>query len=278
MKHYLVPVSGGKDSQVVLSMAVKSYGPENVTAVHNSTGYDHSLTYAHLEWMRTFYQVEMATAHNPRYKDIYDLIEKRLMIPGRLARLCTSEFKIIAFNIWLKQWTKTPYEDLVVLMGMRALESQNRMNKYGKLEAADVFSFRDLNPGKIPKRYQDITVQLPIVDKSTPWVFQYLRKAKEKVNPLYARGHKRVGCYPCLLSGPRDWTLAARDPEGRANMMRINQLKKKIILLKEIKDPTKVLEHDIDALLARLDDDPFGFYKVPDDPPGFEGGCQWCSQ
>lgn len=32
---YIVPVSGGKDSQVVLSMAVKKYGAQSVQAVHN---------------------------------------------------------------------------------------------------------------------------------------------------------------------------------------------------------------------------------------------------
>ena len=57
---YVVPVSGGKDSQMVLSKTVKKvteqHGaaevPKRVIALHHYTGIDHSLTYRHLEWMQ----------------------------------------------------------------------------------------------------------------------------------------------------------------------------------------------------------------------------------
>ena len=101
----LVPVSGGKDSQVTLSMAVKRDGAAAITGVHNYTGIDHSLTYAHMRWMSEFYGVPIVFTNeeDAKYKDIFDLMERRDMIPGRKARLCTDEFKIQAMNRWLKK-------------------------------------------------------------------------------------------------------------------------------------------------------------------------------
>lgn len=45
----IVPVSGGKDSQLCLALALEQYPKEKLRVVHQSTGYDHPLTYKHLE-------------------------------------------------------------------------------------------------------------------------------------------------------------------------------------------------------------------------------------
>ena len=57
MKTLIVPVSGGKDSQVVLSLALKTGRP--IVCVHQNTGYDHPDTYAQIDAMEKFYGVKV---------------------------------------------------------------------------------------------------------------------------------------------------------------------------------------------------------------------------
>lgn len=273
MTKYIVPVSGGKDSQLCLALAVEEHGPENIIALHHFTGIDHPLTYEHMDWMANFYGVPIEHTSNRSYKDMWDLLDKRNMIPGRIARFCTDELKIKAFNQWLDK--RKDWADLVVLMGMRAQESTPRMAKYKEFTPTDEFSLCDLSLQKVPVRFRPIRVRLPIVDKSTSWVFNYFRERGQKINPLYARGHKRVGCYPCILSGQLDFKLAVRDPVGRKTIITLRDFKILLAEVKKIQDPTILVKHDLDALLDDVDADPFGFYSdEPDDDEG--GGCQFC--
>ena len=66
-----------------------------------------------------------------------------------------------------------------------------------------------------------IPVRLPIVDWTTERVFDYFNERGIPLNPLYARGHVRVGCYPCLLARKSEWQAAAADPTGRAHIERL---------------------------------------------------------
>lgn len=273
MTTYVVPVSGGKDSQAVLSVAVEKHGAANVIALHNYTGIDHPLTMEHMEWMEGFYGVPIEHTVNPKYADMWDLIDKRNTIPGRNARFCTQELKIRAMNHWL-DGRRNQLKDLVVLMGMRQQESRERAARYDDITPDDVFSLCDLNANQVPKRFKDVRVMLPIVDRSTSWVYEFMRKRGEKLNPLYARGHRRVGCYPCILASKHDFRLAARDPVGRETLIKLRDFKDLIVEARKIEDPSIIVRHDLHQLLDEVDADPFGFYADEDDDDA--GGCQFC--
>lgn len=45
----IVPLSGGKDSQACLKMAVKEFGPSNVLALFCDTQFEHPITYQHIK-------------------------------------------------------------------------------------------------------------------------------------------------------------------------------------------------------------------------------------
>lgn len=270
---YVVPVSGGKDSQLVLSLAVERYGRERVRGVHHYTGIDHSLTYEHLAWMQGHYGVPIEYTVNPKYRDMWELIDLRNTIPGRLARFCTDELKIQAFNHWLNKFQPAELRRVVVLMGVRAPESQQREVRYSGIAPDDVFSLRDLNVKKVWAKFKVVRVQMPIVTMTTPAVFNLLRDRGERINPLYARGHKRVGCYPCILAGKNDYRLAARDPEGRATIIKLRDFKDLIVQWKFIERPEVIIPHDLHEILETADD-PFGFYDDADDA---DAGCQWCA-
>jgi 3'-phosphoadenosine 5'-phosphosulfate sulfotransferase (PAPS reductase)/FAD synthetase len=269
----VVPVSGGKDSQLVLARAVDAFG-DRVIAVHNYTGYDHSLTYEHMYYMEGRYGVRIEHTRSKKYADMRDLMDQKNMIPGRVARFCTDELKIQAFNHWLLEWSPADRARMVVLMGMRAQESAQRQERYSGLTPDDEFSLRDLNPHKVFASVAMVRVRLPIVDVSTPDVLAELRGRGDRVNPLYARGHSRVGCYPCILAGVGEYRRAAQDPEGRARIIELAAFKAMLVEGKGIRDESVLIEHDLDRILYLADDDPLGLQGGADDEAG---GCQWCA-
>ncbi len=262
----IVPVSGGKDSQACVAWALEHYEAERILMVHQDTGFDHSLTYAHMRYMEERYKVPLLSIKG-KYKDVPDTIIGEGIIPTRFARACTKQLKMVPWFNWLK--SQPDHAELLVLLGMRAQESTRRMQNYRQLSGEDEFTQGDIS-SDCPASVRAIRVRLPIVNWSTTTTFDYLRKRGDKINPLYARGHSRVGCYPCVLAGKRDFTLAARDPEGREHLDQLESAMMIVRLNKPEIDFDGLFEHDIPALLDKKDADPFGF-NDPDD------NCSWCS-
>lgn len=247
-RRIIVPVSGGKDSQAVLALAVDRHGADSVIAVHQATGFDHSLTMAHMSYMAERYGLPVVQVKSSRFDDIFDLIGTMGFFPNSLSRQCTKEFKIVSFQRWMREEAllKTGH----IYFGMRGDESASRSKKYGDLGPKDVFSVCDMSKN-YREGFRAVTVSLPIVDWSTGRVFKFLADRGDRVNPLYARGHDRVGCYPCLLGSKKEWELAAADPEGMANIKRLVELEeylaktseKRAIKIHQFRDIAHLVEH-----------------------------------
>lgn len=270
----LVPVSGGKDSQVCVALAVERFGREKVTMAHQNTGFDHPATYEHMRYMSERYGVPLIEVSNKKYKTVPDVIHGETMWPSRQARMCTRQLKTKPWFQWLAK--QTDKATLLVYLGMRQQESPDRAARYADLANDDEFNMGDIS-GECPKGSALIRCSLPIVDWSVSRVFTFLRERDDKVNPLYARGHKRVGCYPCVLAGKRDFTLAARDPVGREHII---QLAAGMAYVKKMRPDVNVeqfFDHDLEAILAAKEDDPFGFFTKDEPEEDNAGGCSWCS-
>lgn len=265
----LVPVSGGKDSQACVALAVDEFGVEQVEMVHQHTGFDHPLTYTHMQYMVERYSVPLITIKSEKYVDVPDVIAGTNIIPNSRVRVCTEELKLKPWFAWLK---KQPDKDSILIwLGMRAPESTQRMERYAEFRNDEVFDLGDLQPRKTPKAIRHIKCQLRIVEQTTPWVFEFLRSRKDKINPLYGMGHFRVGCFPCALAGKRTMHLTARDPVGRQHMQALDVQVKRVFAIRKFDEPERVFEHDLQAILEHKDADPFG---LRDDDGG---GCSWCN-
>ena len=79
----IVPVSGGKDSQACLKMAVKEFGSDNVLGFFCDTKFEHPKTYAHIKYMAEFYSVKIITANSG---NVLQQISKNKRFPGGGAR------------------------------------------------------------------------------------------------------------------------------------------------------------------------------------------------
>lgn len=222
----IVPVSGGKDSQVVLSMA-KQTG-RALVCVHQNTGFDHPATYEQLKAMEKFYQV---TIEHTVSEGMLPFLERSGYFPNSAARGCTQRLKQRPFAKWLraKGFTRDNAE---IWFGMRADESRDRANKYGDITMDDDICLADIglfygSTKKMRETIGAIPVKLPIVQWSTEDIFAHLHQEQAPVNALYGRGHSRVGCYPCLLARKNEWQLAAHDPTGRDHIERMIELEDK---------------------------------------------------
>lgn len=127
-KTIIVPVSGGKDSQVVLSLALKTGAP--IVCVHQNTGFDHPDTYAQLKNMEEFYGV---TIEHTISDGMLPFLKKAGYFPNSAARGCTQQLKQKPFAKWLidKQFSA---DNSVIWFGMRSDESRDRTDKYGGLQ------------------------------------------------------------------------------------------------------------------------------------------------
>lgn len=266
MAKIIVPVSGGKDSQLVLQRALQEHGKDNVIAVHQSTGYDHPITNKHLKDMEKFYGVTIHITHSEKYDDIFDLIEKIGYFPSSVAKACTSRLKQQPFAAWLRA-NNYCSEDYVIWMGMRKDESAARGRKYGAWNEDIEITLSDFSSEYKHKDFSNIKVRLPIVELLESEVFDEILQAGAPLNPLYSKGHKRVGCYPCLLARKSEWELAAKDVVGRENIQKLIDIEDKF---HAEQNPRKLIKihptRDIKKLLAdgTIDDDD-------------SAECGWCS-
>lgn len=72
----VVPVSGGKDSQACLKLALGHYPANDVVGLFCDTGWEHPLTYQHIANMQRMYGVDIKTISAGRV--IFTLISSRL--------------------------------------------------------------------------------------------------------------------------------------------------------------------------------------------------------
>jgi 3'-phosphoadenosine 5'-phosphosulfate sulfotransferase (PAPS reductase)/FAD synthetase len=223
MKTIIVPVSGGKDSQVVLSLALKTNRP--IVCVHQNTGYDHPDTYAQIDEMEKFYGVKIEHTHN-KWGGMLPWLQTSAYFPNSAARGCTQRLKQEPFARWLldKGYTKDNAE---IWFGMRSDESRARESKYGGITMDDDFTLGDIakfyTQGK-RKALGEIPVKLPIVEWTTEQIFDHIAAEAAPLNPLYGRGHIRVGCYPCFLARKAEWQAAGKDPVGQQHIQKLLDL------------------------------------------------------
>ncbi len=168
----VVSFSGGKDSVVVLDLAVRVYGRDRVIAIYSDTGVDMPATAAYIEHIERRLGVEVQRVYAGVREEVL-----RKGLPSIENRWCTL-MKTAAFQKALRR-LREKHRRVLVLVGDRDSESARRSHKppvrrrHGYLEAAPI------------KAWGTLHVQLYHIIHGIP------------LNPLYRMGFYRLGCYIC---------------------------------------------------------------------------------
>ena len=218
----VITYSGGKDSDVLLRLAINSGIP--FEALHSLTTADAPETVYHVR--KTFRlleekgiqtKVDCHVQPDGSRLTMWDLIPKKMVPPTRLMRYCCAVLK------------EGGGKGRFIATGVRWAESVKRKNNRGLIEV----SHSDKNKRLIlmddndEARMQFETCQLkgkrtvnPIIGWSAADVWDYVTAEHIPMNPLYRCGFCRVGCIGCPMAGKKRYKEFADFPKYKQSYIR----------------------------------------------------------
>lgn len=198
---YVVGYSGGKDSDVLLDLFMRS--GVRFYVIHNHTTIDAPETVYYIR--RKFYELELQGIPCKIYysrMNFWSLCLKKGMLPSRIARFCCAE---------LKERDIPELRFATHAFGVRKAESTKRASNRDSIEMRDTVGYTDLqkfhfdNTEEVMQTGACYTKNYFIVNPLAYWTDEYLwgyiRSEHIEINPLYSRGFHRVGCVGCPLAG-----------------------------------------------------------------------------
>ena len=192
--------SGGKDSEVLLDLAIKAKIP--MIVAHSHTTADAPETVRHIR--KVFNRLEdkgiKTVIAYPTYKgeptSMWKLIPQKLMPPTRLVRYCCATLK------------ETYGKDSFIATGVRWDESNARKSRaafelIGKTRADAINLNNDNDESR--RLFESCEIKSkravnPIIDWKDEQIWDYCSSEKLDLNPLYYCGFNRVGCMGCPMA------------------------------------------------------------------------------
>lgn len=214
----IICYSGGKDSDVLLDIAKRCLKPNEFEVLNAHTTVDAPDTVYHIR--KVFKECEAlgikTTVRMPRYKgkptSMWRLIEEHTMPPTRIARYCCADLKeastpnrMAAVGVREDESIKRKGREAFGVLERRKTEREYRttahtfaMFKLDQYGGEDAYQCKMI---QACKRHKD-TIVNPIYRFTNRDIWEYVEKFQVKMNPLYAKGYRRVGCIGCPLGGP----------------------------------------------------------------------------
>ncbi|KAA1244541.1 phosphoadenosine phosphosulfate reductase family protein [Aquimarina sp. RZ0] len=205
----IVQFSGGKDSHASLLWAVHRYGAENIQAVFCDTGWEHPLTYKHIQNVVKKLRVTLTTLTSKKYNNFIDLVAKKKRFPSTKARFCTEELKVKPFVDYILDEVQ---DHFIAVQGIRQDESTSRskmtsmcrhfkfyLEPYGytKEGKPKYHTYRKKEVLEYIRSYDD-SILRPMFKWTAQDTIDFILTNGHIPNPLYLKGFSRVGCFPCI--------------------------------------------------------------------------------
>ena len=185
-------VSGGKDSTALILALREAEVPARY--VFADTQWEAPETYAYLDALRSVLGITIDVVGVEG--GMVARVRNRAGFPSRLQRWCTRELKIEPLRAYHDVLVARGIET-VSAMGIRAEESEARARM-------PVFELEE-----DAARSWGGWVWRPLLAWTIAEVLAIHHRHAVPVNPLYLRGHDRVGCYPCIYAQKHEVALTA---------------------------------------------------------------------
>jgi len=207
----VVSVSGGKDSTALILALLEAVDRGEIPRhlirfAFADTGWEAPETYAYLDYLRTTLKIEIDVVSVDG--GMRARIRHRAGFPGRMQRWCTRELKIDPLRAFHDRLIEETGVDTISAMGIRAAESESR---------SKMAEWEDEPEG--PRSWGG-WLWRPLLQWSIEDVLTIHNHHGVKVNPLYQRGHNRVGCYPCIFANKEEIALIADHAPWRIDEIR----------------------------------------------------------
>jgi len=199
---YHVGISGGKDSTAALLYLLhKADIPrENIDATFCDTGNEHQWTLDHVAMLSE--KVHPIKTLKPE-RDFYELADHKRRFPGAKTRFCTQFLKIIPSQDHILELLKTK-RPVVAVSGVRSDESDMRSRHLEWDFSGELLTIS----------------WRPLIRWSIKDVYAIHEEFGIPLNPLYAAGAERVGCFPCIMSRKAEIRMIAQKFPERIDMIR----------------------------------------------------------
>jgi 3'-phosphoadenosine 5'-phosphosulfate sulfotransferase (PAPS reductase)/FAD synthetase len=199
--------SSGKDSQATALWLIHSSGVsrESIRFTFCDTGNEHQFTYDHIALLSERF-VSWGCAPIVTLKperDFMELARWKKRFPSRKARFCTQFLKVIPSRADVMALLREGHE-VIVHSGVRAAESADRAKLIDR-GFDDMFS---------------CVVNRPLLRWTLEEVLALSARHGVPLNPLYAYGAQRVGCFPCINSRKSEIKLISINFPDRIDQIR----------------------------------------------------------
>lgn len=191
MTLYHIGISGGKDSTALLLWAIHKSGlpREALRCTFCDTGNEDPLTYAHIQLIeeKIIWPAGIVGGLETLIPPLqfFALAFKKGRFPSRKAQFCTTELKIEPTKRWLRaRWDEG--HETVILNGKRLDESRERKKK-----------MKDV-PERAFSDYWGCEELAALRTWTLNDVLAIHQEFGIPLNPLYAFGVSRIGCFPCV--------------------------------------------------------------------------------
>jgi 3'-phosphoadenosine 5'-phosphosulfate sulfotransferase (PAPS reductase)/FAD synthetase len=183
-------VSGGEDSTALILALREADVPARY--VFADTGWEAPETYAYLDRLRQQLRIEIVVVGSSR-GGMADIARAKAGCPMRLGRWCTQLLKWDTLCDYCRELEAELGVDTVSTVGVRGEESDKRAALPAWEDSEEWGGF----------------VWRPLLRWTVEDVLRIHAWHGLPVNPLYQRGHDRVGCYPCIFSSKEEIRLIA---------------------------------------------------------------------
>ncbi len=199
MEKNIAMFSGGKDSTALL-IYLKNKGVK-FEAVFCNTGWELPETLEYIKYIKAdLLGGELTELKSKKYNGMRDLISKKNYIPTVHQRFCTDELKIKPAFDYIKQFG----EGVTMFNGVRRSESLKRSALEMTVwdDSAGCWLWRTL------------------LYWTAKEVMNYISANGFKINPLYKKGMKRVGCGPCIMISLKELVVLIKTHPERIDEIR----------------------------------------------------------